>query len=57
VQVNTNDPLAVAILIAIVVIVLVGFYFALREVIADAILLADKKRDQQNGPGRGNNRR
>lgn len=44
---NPSDPLTFIILIAIIGVVLAGFYFALREVIADAIMLADKKRDAQ----------
>jgi hypothetical protein len=40
------------VLVGITIIVIVGFYFAIREVIADAILLADKKREQQKPNGR-----
>lgn len=46
-QLNLQDPLTFVLLVAITGVVLVGFYFAIREVIADAILLADKKRDAQ----------
>lgn len=45
---NPSDPVTFVVLVAIAGVVLTGFYFALREVIADAILLADKKRDQAN---------
>ena len=41
---NLTDPRQFLLLAFAVGIVLAGLYFALREVIADAILLADKKR-------------
>lgn len=44
---NLQDPLTFILILFAVGIVLAGFYFALREVIADAILLADKKRDAE----------
>lgn len=44
---NPQDPLTFLILAVIAGVVIVGIYFALREVIADAILLADKKRELQ----------
>jgi hypothetical protein len=44
---NTQDPLTLFFILLAVAVVIVGIYFALREVIADAILLADKKREAE----------
>lgn len=44
---DPTDPLTFLILLAIAIVVIVGFYFALRELISDAIILADKKREEQ----------
>lgn len=41
--INPGDPLTFVVLVALVGVVLAGLYFALREVIADAIALADKR--------------
>lgn len=45
--VNLSDPATFIVLACVTGVVLVGFYFALRELIADGILLAEKKRKGQ----------
>lgn len=50
------DPFAFFLLLALAGVVLAGFYFALREVIADAILLADKKRKTREQDERNSRR-
>lgn len=47
VTLNAQDPLTIFFIVLLAAVVVVGIYFALREVIADAILLADKKREVQ----------
>ena len=41
---NLSDPPTLIVAAVITGVVLVGFYFAVRELIADGILLAEKKR-------------
>lgn len=53
---NVADPLTFFLLALLAGIVLAAIYFAVRETIADAILLAEKKRKAQEQEERKNRR-
>lgn len=46
---NPSDPVTYLVLTVLAGIVLVGFYYFLREIIADAIALNEKRRQQREG--------